>query len=243
MARIDWARVAEPSPYSLDAVASAAALRWPFRTPRSMVAERAGRALAPYLRPADPDCPGALEALRILALWPAGDAAVRSIADAWWPLDQPEFEGCVGGTCGGDEPTASAPRTVIYSTLFDPVGAADGMAHEAGHLRLRALGVRLEDDDGALLTNDPQEEYESPVRRDRLRPMTAVLHAHYSYCMVLAMDRAALAAGVKRAAANVEQNRPRVRAGLAIVGDSARWTRDGEAFWYGLRDWTIRLLR
>lgn len=55
------------------------------------------------------------------------------------------------------------------------------------HQKLRALGVSIETAD-RLITNSPSEQFESPIRKDRKRPMAAVVHAQYSFIHVTALD-------------------------------------------------------
>ena len=40
----------------------------------------------------------------------------------------------------------------------------------------------------AIVGNDPAQRHVSPIVKDRTRPMTAVLHAQYSYVHVTALD-------------------------------------------------------
>lgn len=89
-----------------------------------------------------------------------------------------------GCTCGG---VAGKPFE-IYSTVYDPLGFAEGIVHEFAHWKLYTLGVHLESWPLEFLENDFAERYESPIRKDIERPMAAVVHAHYSYLHVIEIN-------------------------------------------------------
>lgn len=234
---MNWEQVARPGPVSLSIIEAYAQERWPYRERVSpMVVEYPRREIAPDLPSVDPADPAVAELLANLARWPDGDAAVRSITDRFWPIDKPELRGAMGCCCGSDPPTLTAPYTAIHSTIFDTVGGAEGMVHETGHQRLRALGIELEVHNGMLLANQPAEVYASPVRKDKLRPMSAVLHAQYSYVWVTALD---VALGD---VAHVAINLPRIIEGHHTLMAHARWTADGIRFWAGLGAWTEEVI-
>ena len=68
-----------------------------------------------------------------------------------------------------------------------PIGAAEAIVHEMAHQKLRVLGVSFESA-SRVVGNDRRSLYVSPIIKDRLRPMTAVLHAQYSYIHVTQLD-------------------------------------------------------
>jgi hypothetical protein len=74
----------------------------------------------------------------------------------------------------------------IMATVDSPIGLANAMVHEMAHHKLRALGVSILTAT-RLITNDPREEYFSPIK-GRKRPLTAVLHAQYSFIHVVCLE-------------------------------------------------------
>jgi hypothetical protein len=234
---MDWARVAEPSEYSAAVIGTMASVRWPWRYSAGFVVEILGRHLDDSLVGVDPSDPRVGVILTTLARWPEGERAVYAIAGVFWPIDRASGEaGGLGCCCGHDEPTEARPRAAIYTTIWDAVGGAEGLVHEAGHLRLKACGVDLEQHDGVLLENGPDELFESPIRKDKLRPMSAVLQAQYSYVMVTALDVAL--GDAEHAAINL----PRILEGRGTVRQNARWTPAGTEFFRGLEGWTDRIV-
>jgi prolyl 4-hydroxylase len=75
----------------------------------------------------------------------------------------------------------------MWATIHCPIGTAEAIVHEMAHQKLRALGVSFESAT-TIVGNDPLKLYVSPIIKDRQRPMTAVLHAQYSYVHVAALD-------------------------------------------------------
>ena len=75
----------------------------------------------------------------------------------------------------------------MWATIFCPIGLAEAVVHEMAHQKLRVLGVSVESAT-TVVGNNPSDLYVSPIIKDRLRPMTAVLHAEYSYVHVTTLD-------------------------------------------------------
>ena len=75
----------------------------------------------------------------------------------------------------------------VWLTVMCPIGAAEAIVHEMAHQKLRVLGVSFELA-SRVVGNDRRSLYVSPIVKDRLRPMTAVLHAQYSYIHVTQLD-------------------------------------------------------
>ena len=75
----------------------------------------------------------------------------------------------------------------MWATIYCPFGLAEAIVHELAHQKLRALGVSFEYAT-TIVGNDPSKLYSSPIVKERLRPMTAVLHAEYSYVHVTSLD-------------------------------------------------------
>lgn len=248
--RLRWDRLAEPQPdgYDTPAIALAARAAYGFTgkparaEPPSwlggtvpLVSWQAG----PELGPAPFDHPFLAQAERLLALWPAMEAQCRALLTALGPTirpgvhpDQP-IAGCASGALG--ERWGS-----VMVSLESGAGVVAGIVHELGHWKLHALGVHLEHWDGQLLANDPAELYESPIRKDRRRPMGAVLQAHYSYLHVLDAELRMIAAGEQYTMLDV--NAGRVAEGQATIRAHAQLTAPGREYVGACLAWGDRLL-
>lgn len=100
----------------------------------------------------------------------------------------------LGCTCG---PVCSAyqnsvegvniPAIGVSSTVNNYISAMDGITHETFHQRLYQIGVEMEESNLQLIGNDPNELYNSTIRFDVKRPMTACVQAIYSYVAVTEM--------------------------------------------------------
>lgn len=121
----------------------------------------------------------AWQALLLLnTVWPEAENWASKIIAGWAPL-RCAREFSLGCYCG------SYDDNTVFSTINDIAGGVEGLLHEAGHLEVHNLGIHFEEWDPGTLANSPEELYESPIRKDKLRPMGAVLHAQYSYLWVL----------------------------------------------------------
>jgi HEXXH motif-containing protein len=115
------------------------------------------------------------------------------------------------------------------------------MCHELGHSKLRLLGIDLEKWD-ALILNDPAEVFDSPIRKDKKRPMGAVLHAQMSYTNVLDLDLHALAVETDEAMRarimeSIKIHYRKLLAGFHEIQSHIRVDRDGAAFMDGYYRW------
>src|SRR5262249_11093721 len=130
----------------------------------------------------------------------------------------------------------------LYATIYDPVALAEAFVHEMAHNKLRALGVYFEDAQRFIL-NPPDELLESPIRKDIRRPMTAVLHAQYSFMYVTNLNLHMIATepdprNVALYLTYLNNNLPRMEFGHDQVKDSIRVDDDGRAFLDGFLAWS-----
>jgi HEXXH motif-containing protein len=161
---------------------------------------------------------------------------MAQLLNAIYVIDSTEKPEYPGWGCVSGHDWESHPWTV-YVQSYTPDAMAEGWVHEYLHNALHAMGVHLETWDDRLLLNAQDEEYESPVRKDKLRPMGAVLQGLYSYVGVTDWQIRVLESGNKMALTSLRTNLPRLDEGLNTVGHNAVWTDDGRAFWNGLTDW------
>lgn len=165
-------------------------------------------------------------------VYPAGWAFVERMDVDWAPLWSKNHVGIEQGClCGG-----WWPDRVVWSTTNSIEGAVEGLLHETGHMWLHDRGIHLEEWDANLLANSPTELYASPIRKDRRRPMGAVLHAQYSYLWVLSWYDALgdptrdertedIRRRLKQGGHEIANWAKPLEAGCQIVEDILRWTR------------------
>jgi hypothetical protein len=130
----------------------------------------------------------------------------------------------------------------IFATVENPLTLAEALVHEMAHNKLFGLGVPLEAAK-RLIVNSPERLFESPVIRDRKRPMQAVFHATYTFTYMLALN-AALYRRLSREEADfsanlllMSSNLPAVERGLEIVGKSVETDDHGASFLRGYFKW------
>jgi HEXXH motif-containing protein len=134
------------------------------------------------------DHPNIRTAAEYVRTWPVGFTQcqrllemIHPVHDQRIPLESDEIYR--GSLCHSYEHMFGT----MWATIFCPIGLAEAMVHEMGHQKLRALGVSFESATN-IVGNDQSDLYVSPVIKERPRPMTAVLHAEYSYVYVTTLD-------------------------------------------------------
>jgi hypothetical protein len=264
---IDWTRAAEPQHDQYDALLALYC---------AATAASPNRQL-PYIRPlvsgapqifdgavavryVNADCPGAplldhgpLDhpnigvAVEYVRRWPLAFEQFRMLMHSFHPmikLDIPaaEYREGLGSYSHNDEPRFGA----MYGTVYDPIGLAQAFVHEMAHNKLRALGVQI-DSARCLVTNPVDELFVSPVIKDRLRPMTAVLHAEYSFAYVTALDLKMLATESNEPRLRIllrllRRNLSRIEEGIEEIHTHIRLDEAGTGFMKGLYAWIARLV-
>jgi hypothetical protein len=259
---VDWIRIARPQ---VDGYDSAIALRlaktntlpgfgWlrvdPSRPSRTLLDGRV------YVRHVHDPCPwsnlvnarldaptieGAIEQLQT---WPEIAEQLAALIDTIQPVSEPEASGEHYRSCSG---CSEGEFGLIYVTVEHPVTMAEALVHELAHAKLHALGIGVTAA-ARLIRNDPTRVYESPVIRDRPRPMTAVFHAIYTFSHILELDlRMARAAGedhprLRLLCDLVAYALVRVQHGLATVRREVELDADGLAFMAGYYAWADELV-
>lgn len=187
-----------------------------------------------------------LQGLRMLDLWPAARRQCAELLVGLCPMTtesrkehRGKGHGCSCGHFGDD-------FGWIYVTADDAWGFAEGVVHEMAHWKLRALGIWFEEWTGDLLENSPSELFTSPVRKDKARPMGAVLHAQYSYIHVARMSTLMLQATEQPSLQDIDwadlQLR-RITEGQETLRTHARGTLEkGRPFLQGVDRWTSEVL-
>lgn len=194
------------------------------------------------------DHPNIALAAEHVRCWPAAFAQCQRLLEAIHPALDPQMplvssEIYRGSSCHSFERLFGT----MWATIFCPLGLAEAMVHEMAHQKLRVLGVSFESAT-TVVGNDPTDLYVSPIIKDRLRPMTAVLHAEYSYVHVTALDIHLLRAErdpARRAVLRevLARNLARIEEGIDCIRTHFRPGEHGRAFMEGFYDWTARTVR
>lgn len=180
---------------------------------------------------------------RHLEQWEVGAEALILFLDEFWSFQTKE--GGKGCASGHHVLTPDLPIHAVYVSTNDLNGCAQGIYHEYAHLRLEAMGIGIDQHDGKLLTNIASELYDSSVRFDVKRPMSAVLHGFYAWLMFTENDWQNYNAGVLTRDDFMqysERNWKKIDVGWQEIDRYARWTADGADFWSGCTAWATDLL-
>ena len=196
--------------------------------------------------PADPSHPNVQKGSELLRLWQPVlsqfQLLIESVAIVDYTLHSADL--VVGSICG----SGNKGFGTIAATINHHVGFAEALVHEMAHHKLRALGVQFEESERIIL-NLPDQKFHSPIRYDCLRPMSAVLHAQYSYTYVSALDIKIINAAIDNerdyiiAKDSLASNLPKLEFGLQVIQDNATLDSAGNNFIEGLIDWSKQLFR
>ena len=132
----------------------------------------------------------------------------------------------------------------LWCTVDCPLAVAQALVHEAAHTRLRLLGLPVVGT-GTLILNPVAELFPSPILK-RKRPMSAVLHAAYSFAHVAELDLAYLRSryflGKAVVADALRTNLERLASGYWTMKLHAKLDQRGTAFCGGLLEWIESLV-
>lgn len=264
---LDWARIARPQADGYDtevirafATSTGSLLRaepWQRRSSEGAPSLFGGRVAvrnresgglsAPKYAPAPCDHPNLAEAERILRYWPEAAAQFPELIDTIQPWLDTEIHTTARAVPGSSSHSLEEEFGVVMITIDSAFGAAQALVHEMAHHKLRALGVSLLSAD-RIVANDPALLYRSPIIVDRKRPMTAVLHAQYSFIHVTALDvavyRGAAAEPDLRqdAVFLLARNIPRMEAGYEELDRHLETDDEGTAFCKGFMHWSREVI-
>jgi hypothetical protein len=195
--------------------------------------------------PAPLDHPNMASACELVRTWPTVFAQFQELVDSVYlflvetqnPGERPSTYSALG--TGG-------PFGSIAATVNDPVGLAESLVHEMAHHKLRVLGIHPESAD-RIIGNPRAHKFPSPIRYDRLRPMTAVFHAQYSFTYLTALGIEIARSDRhrtwhERVGSSLAKNLPKLKYGLGVIQAHALWDRPGKAFMEGFQTWSDRVL-
>ncbi len=192
-----------------------------------------------------PTHPNINKADEYLKLWPSVRAQFLDIVRLVCPLTErhqgPE-DRILGSICG------SNGISEVYSLVTNQVGFAEGLVHEMAHCKLRAIGIGLEHA-FHIITNKEEALYKSPIRYDKLRPMSAIIHGQYSFLHVLELNRRIAVAnpGTELArrivAETIAAKVPRLQFGHSVIAANLAVSGDNEEFRDALLEWSAIVLK
>lgn len=186
-------------------------------------------------------------AARLLARWPVAAAQFKALIDTVYPYTSPEQARLGQLALGSSSHSYEDDFGGIHVTVDCALGLAQALVHEMAHQKLRALGVSFESA-ARLIVNPPSQRFESPIRKDCLRPMTAVFHAQYSFIHVTALDLAMLATATDEHEQQLilmllARNVPRMQAGYAEIEQHIQVDAAGAQFLAAFMSWSAEVIR
>jgi HEXXH motif-containing protein len=199
------------------------------------------------LLPARVDHPNIAAGAALLARWPDAYAQFIRLIDTVYPYTDPIQARLGESALGSSSHSYEEEFGSIHATVDNALGLAQAFIHEMAHQKLRALGVSFEASD-RLIANDPSERFESPIRKDQARPMTAVFHAQYSFIHVTALDLHMLAQSKPGRERQyilmlLARNVPRMQQGYEEVARHIKTDEAGRAFVGAFMDWSSSVLQ
>lgn len=199
------------------------------------------------LLPASLDHPNLAAAANLLARWPEACSQFTQLIDTVYPYTDPQQAVLGQWALGSSSNSSSDELGSLHVTVDNALGLAQALVKEMAHQKLRSLGVAAS---GAsrLIVNDSSEQFESPVRKDRLLPMTAVFHAQYSFMHVTALDLHMLARAEnewerQRILMLLARNIPRMQAGCEVIASHIRTDEAGAPFLEAFMNWSRDILQ
>lgn len=265
MPTIDWKRVAVPQPdgYDTSVILECAALKYPSSPKKSDSVQGSEwvwldqtiavcpplpcSALGEEFENAPLGHPNLEEAIRLLKCWPQGYEQVKTMVHTLHPVvyrDLPEDQwGQLLGSCSH---SFQHEFGIIHATIHDPIALAQALVHEMAHMKLFALGFWKECTDH-LITNPLEETYPGTIRTDAPRPMSALLHAQYSFIHVIQLNLFILkndkAAHHRENLAHLlERNVTRMEQSHQILADHATLDDNGKSFMAPFMEWSSEMI-
>ncbi|MBQ4822096.1 HEXXH motif-containing putative peptide modification protein [Aquimarina sp. MMG016] len=176
--------------------------------------------------------PSIQEAEALIALWPEVYDQCSKILKTVNPM---LIKGIADDKNYGGSNSHQPENTLgaVWATVHNPVLLAQALVHEMAHNKLFSLGQHFEST-APLFTNGEEEVFDSPVRLDIPRPISAVFHGVYAFTHVLALDRILFEKSEledkKQILGLLHFNALRVKKGAALIRKCAKLTDNGEAF-------------
>jgi hypothetical protein len=186
-------------------------------------------------------------AVSYMARWPEAYNQFKELMTTVYPYSDLRQANSRVGAFGSSSHSYEKELGAIHVTVDDPIGTAQAFVHEMAHLKLRAMGIMIEQAD-RFIVNSPGELFPSPIRLDRLRPMTAVFHAQYSFMHITALDLEML----KQVAEDEEKthilmllarNVIRMQSGYELIDKQIKTDNEGRLFVSAFMGWSAVIIK
>jgi HEXXH motif-containing protein len=205
------------------------------------------RLAPPRFQAAPADHPNLSRAAGYVRRWPAVHEQMKRLVDTIHPfvdlLIPPHLRDFVLGSSSHSEEARFGSMCV---TVDHALCLAQAVVHEMAHHKLRSLGVSM-NRAARLITNDPLRLFESPIRKDRKRPMTAVFHAQYSFIHVTCLDLHMIEGEADPVTREdmlmlLARNVPRMEAGMDEIEPNIETDAEGRVFVGAFLDWAREVI-
>jgi HEXXH motif-containing protein len=267
-AAIDWSRMAEPQADGYDTLAILRLIEeepapWRPHPPIREAGEDAPSVCdgtvavairdapllpAPRFAPVHAVHPNFTKALNYVARWPVASAQFPRIIHTVQCFTDTAIASTKGEhRLGSASHSINERFGVIGLTVDSPLATAQAVVHEMAHHKLRAIGIANEEAI-RIVTNSPADLFPSPVVVEQPRPMTAVLHAEYSFIHVTQLDLM-MHAGEENEKSRADilvllaRNVPRMEAGFATIRQHVQTDAAGKVFIDAFLNWSDQVLR
>lgn len=172
------------------------------------------------------------EAEALIAFWPEVYNQCGALLKAINPVLKkgiPDDKNYTGSNSHQPKNTLGA----VWATVHNPVLLAQALVHEMAHNKLFSIGQHFESK-YPLFANDKEEVFDSPIRLDIPRPMSAVFHGVYAFTHVLTLDRILYQKSdidnKGQLLGLLHYNALRVKKGAELIRKCAKLTDIGDAF-------------
>ena len=215
----------------------------------SMVAVRQAPAVGfsnSYFIPAEPSHGNLPLAVSYLVRWPEAYIQFKKLINTVYPYSDLRQANSMAGAFGSSSHSYENELGAMHVTIDDPIGTAQAFVHEMAHLKLRAMGIMIDRSD-RFIVNSPRELFSSPIRKDRLRPMTAVFHAQYSFMHVTALDLKMLKHGLEGEDKThilmlLARNVIRMQSGYELIDKQIKTDNEGRLFVSTFMEWSAEII-
>ena len=185
-------------------------------------------------------------AVSYLARWPEAYNQFKELITTVYPYSDLRQANSRVGAFGSSSHSYENELGAIHVTVDDPIGTAQAFVHEMAHLKLRAMGIMIEQAD-RFIVNSPGELFPSPIRLDRLRPMTAVFHAQYSFMHITALDLKMLKHGPAgedktHLTMLLARNAIRMQSGYELIDKQIKTDNEGRLFVSSFMKWSAAII-
>jgi energy-coupling factor transporter ATP-binding protein EcfA2 len=186
------------------------------------------------------------KAIGLLRCWPEVYTQFSEIIREFQPMYLPNNE--KDGQFGSMSHQPPATFGSMWATVNDHICLSQAFVHELAHNKLFCLGQQFEGS-SPLFLNDENELYDSPIRLDIPRPISAVFHGVYAFTHVLSLDLKILRTfdlepkEINYIVSLANKNANRIRMGLEVITKCAIPSPEAEKFVKDTIEWAEKEIR